>query len=406
MLMSRAALCGVLLLFLTPVGLEAQVPAELRQAFRARDEAIAKADAASWDRLTADDFTVVQRDGRLLTKAERLAEMHRQSPQSAAAPAMQEQVRVYGDVAVRRHRKGDLWVLETWVRAPRGWRAAAVQLTTAEGRAPPTPAGLAGASLDTAGVRAFVAAFQAAWNARDGRALAALYRADADQILGTRAPVRGRAEIEREWSALLPSLPQGLTNTIVVEHTQFVRPDVAVIGVTGNFAGGRDQAGNPIRRSSDRATYLLVREGGRWELASFRVFDAEASGAATNIRASRDRFVDAWRRGDARAAAAVFASDALNMRPGAASDSGRAAIERMFAEFLSGVTMEHVEFTTRELDVRGYVAFEQGTFVQRYQPRSGDHVTQHGRYAVVWRREPGGEWQYHRFLFNWMPPQQ
>jgi uncharacterized protein (TIGR02246 family) len=136
------------------------------------------------------------------------------------------------------------------------------------------------------------------------------------------------------------------------------------------------------------------------------VFNAEATGTAGGIRAARDRFVDALRRGDASAAAAVFAPDALNMRPGAASDSGRAAIERMFADFLGGVTMEHVEFTTRELNVQPYVAYEQGTFVQRYRPRDGNPVTHRARYMAVWRREPGGDWQYHRFLFNWLPARQ
>jgi hypothetical protein len=45
------------------------VPVELREAMRARDEAVAKADSASWDHLTTDDYTVVLADGTLLTKA-------------------------------------------------------------------------------------------------------------------------------------------------------------------------------------------------------------------------------------------------------------------------------------------------------------------------------------------------
>lgn len=54
---------------LGPTGMAAQVPVELREAMRARDEAVAKADSASWDHLTTDDYTVVLADGTLLTKA-------------------------------------------------------------------------------------------------------------------------------------------------------------------------------------------------------------------------------------------------------------------------------------------------------------------------------------------------
>lgn len=272
-----------------------------------------------------------------------------------------------------------------------------------------TLAGAADAQLrpaDEAAIRQFVATFERSWNARDGSALAALYRPDADQILGLRPAVTGRAEIERQWSAILPSLPQGLTITIRVESIRPVTPDVVVVNATGTFAGGRDAAGKPLPRSSDRATNVLARDGAAWKIASLRVFDAEqAPDGARGVRAARDRFVEAWRRGDAKAAAAVFAPDAVNMRPGAADDRGREAIERLFTEFLSTVQMEHAEFTSERIDVRPYVAYELGTFVQRYRPAGKEPETQRGRYVAVWRREPGGEWQYDRFLFNWQPAQ-
>jgi len=113
----------------------AQVPADLREAMRARDEAVAKADAATWDRLTADDFTVVQADGILMTKAERLAQFKTQQAMTPQ-PARQEQIKQYGDIFVRRAlvhvRSGDAWVLDIWVKDAKGWRVAAVQVTSAK----------------------------------------------------------------------------------------------------------------------------------------------------------------------------------------------------------------------------------------------------------------------------------
>ena len=58
----------------------AQAPAELRAAMAARDSAIAKGDAPAWDQLTAAAFTVVQEDGVMMTRAERLTQFKAQKP--------------------------------------------------------------------------------------------------------------------------------------------------------------------------------------------------------------------------------------------------------------------------------------------------------------------------------------
>jgi len=62
----------------------AQVPADLQAASRARIIAIAKADSATWDRLTSDSFTVFGVNNHVLTKAQRLAGLKQQTP---GAPA-------------------------------------------------------------------------------------------------------------------------------------------------------------------------------------------------------------------------------------------------------------------------------------------------------------------------------
>ena len=114
-----------------PAIVAGQAPTELGDAMRARDRAVALADAATWDRLTADDFTVVQENGILMTKSERLAELKTQKP-TTDTPAQREQIKRYGDVYVRRFLSGDVWVLEVWAKDARRWRNVAVQVTTAK----------------------------------------------------------------------------------------------------------------------------------------------------------------------------------------------------------------------------------------------------------------------------------
>jgi hypothetical protein len=116
---------------LMPRASAAQVPAELQEAMRARDEAIAKADADTWDRFTTADFTDVRTDGTLMTRAARLALLKTQTP-TTPVPRKQVQIKHYDDVYVRRSRTVDAWVLDIWVKDAGVWRVVAAQLTTAK----------------------------------------------------------------------------------------------------------------------------------------------------------------------------------------------------------------------------------------------------------------------------------
>lgn len=116
---------------LIPCAVRAQVPADLQKAMQARDEAIARADTATWDRFTSPDFTDVRTDGTLMTRAERRTLLKTQSP-TTPAPRDQVQIRHYRDAYVRRSRTADAWVLDIWVKDAAGWRVVAAQLTTAK----------------------------------------------------------------------------------------------------------------------------------------------------------------------------------------------------------------------------------------------------------------------------------
>ena len=108
----------------------AQTPAELRAAMGARDSAIANGDATTWDRLTASTFTVVQEDGVMMTRAERLAQFKTQKP-TAFEPRTRERVVRHGEAYLARYLSGGLWILELWVREDGRWKVAAVQVTAA-----------------------------------------------------------------------------------------------------------------------------------------------------------------------------------------------------------------------------------------------------------------------------------
>jgi hypothetical protein len=128
---SLARVAGILQFQALPAFAAQQVPPELQDAMRARHEAVCRIDAAAWARLTADDFTMVGPDGKLRTKAERLAQLGTEKPRPVPA-VQQERLQRYGDTVVRRFLDDNEWILEVWVRQDGVWRVVAAQVNFAK----------------------------------------------------------------------------------------------------------------------------------------------------------------------------------------------------------------------------------------------------------------------------------
>ena len=116
-----------LLLNLLPMQLHAETPSELRLAMRDRIEAVWKKDAATWARLTADEFTVIVPEGTLMNKDQRLAALKAERPEPSHS-LFSEQTQMYGDTAVHRFVDGSEWVLEVWHLEKGEWRVVAAQV--------------------------------------------------------------------------------------------------------------------------------------------------------------------------------------------------------------------------------------------------------------------------------------
>jgi hypothetical protein len=128
---SSAVVLTTLLLSVLAVLSAFQAPPELREAMRARLEAVWTKDAVTWSRPTADEFTVVVPEGRLQTKAERLGPLKTEKPQPVHA-VQHEQIQIYGDTVLHRFVDEDEWILEVWVRQNGVWRVVAAQVNGAK----------------------------------------------------------------------------------------------------------------------------------------------------------------------------------------------------------------------------------------------------------------------------------
>lgn len=99
-------------------------------------------------------------------------------------------------------------------------------------------------------------------------------------------------------------------------------------------------------------------------------------------------------RGDATAAASVFAPDAEYFHAARTGFLvGRPSIEESFARLFKSVRFSESVITTRSVEVDGDTAYETGT--NRFTSQAGDAppVTRTGRYLTVWRRQPDGSWR-------------
>jgi ketosteroid isomerase-like protein len=113
-----------------PAIAQSAVPPDLRATMQRRYVAILRADVPTWDALTADDFTLVAGDGSVLTKAQRIAQMKGQQPDTTTSTQIpKETVHVYGNAATERYDGGNAWVQIVWSKDPKGWRAHSAQVT-------------------------------------------------------------------------------------------------------------------------------------------------------------------------------------------------------------------------------------------------------------------------------------
>ena len=137
-----------------PLALAGQVPADLVRAGQLRDRAIQVGDGAAWGQFTTSDFTLVDRTGRLLTRAEQLVQIRSvqrvelanrpliyidgiraddsvEGGESSACSELNFVLFARGNGATRRCYTSGGLKLEVWTKTASGWQAIAVQYSPA-----------------------------------------------------------------------------------------------------------------------------------------------------------------------------------------------------------------------------------------------------------------------------------
>jgi len=123
---------------------------------------------------------------------------------------------------------------------------------------------------------------------------------------------------------------------------------------------------------------------------------------ASDVRADIDRanrgFVEAYNRGDAAGAVAVYTDDATILPPGSPRVSGRDGI-RAFWQAVMDSGVRAVDLRTDDLEVSGDMAREIGTATLTVATEAGHEETMTAKFVVVWKRQ-GGDWRWHTDIWN------
>lgn len=122
-------------------------------------------------------------------------------------------------------------------------------------------------------IRAFVDAYEDAFNSHDPSAVSVLFRNDADIIVRNGPVTHGQAAIQDWWRAYF-SEPRPYRALLIVDEIRMMNPDVALVNVFGTGAAGQAESQpSPVRYT--RATWVLVREHDEWLIAALWVLPSE-----------------------------------------------------------------------------------------------------------------------------------
>ncbi len=127
----------------------------------------------------------------------------------------------------------------------------------------PAALGQRGRAADDTAIRSLVARYVAAREQRDEKAVAALFTADADQLVSSGEWRKGRENLVK--GAMASSQASSGKRTITVESVRFLTADVAIADGRYEIAGS---GGTPDRHMW--ASLIVTRTGEGWRIAAIR----------------------------------------------------------------------------------------------------------------------------------------
>ena len=104
----------------------------------------------------------------------------------------------------------------------------------------------------------FLEVYTATWNKHNGDALASLYTADADMIMGNLPLITGREAIGGSWNKYFSQIDQSRKGIFELISLRDITPDVRLVNISSKTFGS-NKYGEELETRLARGTWILVK---------------------------------------------------------------------------------------------------------------------------------------------------
>ena len=120
-------------------------------------------------------------------------------------------------------------------------------------------------ATDEAAMRESVKQMETGWNTKSGALFAKPFAEDADYVIINGMYIKGRATIETSHQRIFDTIFKDTKINLTVKQIRFLRPDVAVVHVTGHRDG-------PTKDLTQDAilTLVMTKDQNGWTIAAFQ----------------------------------------------------------------------------------------------------------------------------------------
>ena len=116
-------------------------------------------------------------------------------------------------------------------------------------------------------IRENVRQMETGWNTKSGALYAKPFAADADHVVVNGTHLRGREAIGQSHQRIFDTFFKHSVLTVSIKQIRFLRPDVAVVHVTGNNRVGQ---GAETRELKVIVTVVMTKDKGEWKITAFQ----------------------------------------------------------------------------------------------------------------------------------------
>jgi uncharacterized protein (TIGR02246 family) len=122
-------------------------------------------------------------------------------------------------------------------------------------------------SKDEAEIRANVEQMVKGWNMKSGEEFAKPFAENSDFVVINGTHVKGRAENVKGHQYIFDTIYKDSSLAAVVNQIRFLRPDVALVHGVSTLTA---KVNGEERKGSGMITLVMVKNNGKWEIASFQ----------------------------------------------------------------------------------------------------------------------------------------